>query len=63
MAGAAPGTMDFICCQTKGRGKPSLSFSSQTNRFKHVKPSNRAKPALGAATVEAVASQEVPFLV
>ena len=30
MAGAAPGTtlvVDFICCQTRGRGKPSLSFS------------------------------------
>ena len=41
MAGAAPGTtfgVDFICCQTKGCGKPSLSFSSQTKGFKRVKP-------------------------
>ena len=63
MAGAAPGTtfgVDFICCQTKGCGKSSLSFSSQTNGFKRVKP---AKRALGAAKLEAVASQVVPFLV
>ena len=72
MAEAAPGAtfgVDFICCQTRGCGKPSLSFLLAqncrmllSNAPNSPNPSKHAIPDLGAAKLRAVASQVFLFL-
>ena len=53
----------FCFCQTRGCGKPSLSFPSNASNLPNPpKRSKRAKPALGAAKLAAVASQVFLFL-
>ena len=59
-----------FCCQTSGCGKPSLFVSTgpklpdaPSKPCKPLKLPKRATAALGAAKLEAVASQVVPFLV